>query len=89
MADKDAEPKTPEAPELNPKMFVVPALMMGVKYLKLDLNMCVSKGRHRELERERERERTIQLVPTSIPRGRRSALRNPAADLGKARSGVG
>ena len=42
--DEAKAPATPEAPELNPKMFVVPALMMGVKYLKLDLNMCVTEG---------------------------------------------
>mmetsp|Transcript_22977 Transcript_22977/g.41061 ORF Transcript_22977/g.41061 Transcript_22977/m.41061 type:complete len:187 (+) Transcript_22977:46-606(+) len=39
MAGDDATPEAPAAPEMNPKMFVVPALMMGVKYLKLDLNL--------------------------------------------------
>ena len=38
-ADEAATPEAPAAPEMNPKMFVVPALMMGVKYLKLDLNL--------------------------------------------------
>mmetsp|Transcript_18529 Transcript_18529/g.55088 ORF Transcript_18529/g.55088 Transcript_18529/m.55088 type:complete len:193 (+) Transcript_18529:172-750(+) len=31
----------PEAPELSPKMFVVPALMLGTKYFKLDFSAYV------------------------------------------------
>lgn len=38
-ADEAATPEAPAAPEMNPKMFLMPALMMGVKYLKLDLNL--------------------------------------------------
>ena len=33
--------KQPEAPELSPKMFVVPAMMLGSKFLKLDFTQYV------------------------------------------------
>ena len=37
-AETPAAPEAPAGPEFSPKMFVVPALMMGTKYLKIDLN---------------------------------------------------